>query len=145
MKETVLELIFFVLIFTGCSKNVPDVSVNILDYVKFNPNQWENIVIGETSETYLAEQLQTMPQIEKGSIVFTGTSWEVFDNTIRFMLGTDNDTTIRLEGETINDEVVSLTFCGDFHTSISNIIKEIGEPLLVSVTEGGEVGGSWCD
>lgn len=122
-----ISLLFFLLI-TACT--VSPEKVSILDRSDCTLPCWNGIVAGQTTENDLLSILESLPSVNQQSIQVTNETWNIFDNQVYFSFQQDGTQSQQMEGEVrISKKTVSdFIICGEIHTTIGELIQQIGAP-----------------
>jgi hypothetical protein len=93
---------------------------------------WNGIVAGQTTEGDLLKILENLPDIDPETIRATNQAWNIFDNQIYFSFhqGWTFSQRPNLKGEASikNNTVSDFIICGDVHTTMGELVEQIGEP-----------------
>jgi hypothetical protein len=127
MKKLFLLILLFI---TACKTTAEDLS--ILEKSSCNLPCWNGIVAGRTTEGDFLKILESLPDIDPETIRITNQAWNIFDNQIYFSFhqGWTLSQRPKLRGEAYitNNTVSELTFCGDIHIMMGELVEQIGEP-----------------
>jgi hypothetical protein len=139
MKKLMLALFFTVV---ACSQPLEN-QISILEKSTCNLPCWNNINTGQTSEQDALDSISALSSVEKESIPVTNKPWNIFDNQIVFSFSAKSGFNSRdpwMSKIDISNGVARVvTLCGELHTTMGEIVQEIGEPE--GIISGGSIAG----
>jgi hypothetical protein len=143
-RRKVVKKIWLVMFFllTSCTASVGD-QISITKTSDCVLPCWNSIVAGQTKEQDAVQIISSLSFIDKESVLITKKPWNIFDNQIFFSFtarsGFKNKNPRLSEIDVLDGLVRVFTLCGELHTTMGEIVQEIGEPEMI--VSGGSIAG----